>query len=191
MTERITKETILTIQDLKDISHQWVKFLKTKDIEKWIDILDNLRKFIQKDCGIVLSDWVKIWIKNIEHVMDCHWYDTELWLWTSVTIDDFLKIPDILENYNSVENSDTKDSFWNVTHIRYLLKKYYWSNTYNLIIEIQNNPKVQNQIWMITLYINDVVTEPVFVKAKSSWQIDKLREKAIKDYWKIKLDFDD
>lgn len=189
MTERVTKDTILTMQDIKDIANQWVKFLKTKDIEKWIDILAKLKLFVQKDSGIILSDWVKIWIKNIEHVMDCHWYDTELWLWTSVTIEDFLKIPDILEKYDNIENSDTQDYFWNITHIRYLLQKYYWPDTYNLIIEIQDNTKVQNQIWMITLYINDVVTESKFVKEKALWNIDKLREKAIKEFWKIRLDF--
>lgn len=169
----------LAIENIQQAKQRGFFIFQTRDWD--IDLLEKLRLFIDQKFGIRIPDWLKIERKSIKHIFDNHAYDTELGWWTSITLESFLKIPEILFSYENIEDITFTEDL--KTHLRIHLKKDYNSDTYNLVLEIlQDNPS-PNQLWMITLYINDVVGEINYLQAKQRWEVKKKRAIANNEYW--------
>lgn len=178
---RFTQFGKLTVDDVKAVKNLWFCILSTRNPDTWEDILGNIRAFILDELWIVIPDWLKIEKDYIRHIFDNHWYDTELNLGTSVTNEEITRLPEILATYNHIEYNWFEEN-WKI-YDRFHMKKYYWWDTYHLVVQLLKWGKIENQLWAITFYINDVVTEPNYLVAKQKWIIKQMRAKAKNQYW--------
>ena len=178
---RFTEFWILSVEDIKATKNIWFCILTTKNHETWEDILSWIREFIFNEFGINIPDGLKIEKDYLKHIFDNHWYDTELNIWTSVTNEGITKIPDILNSYDFIEYSWFEVD-WKIFN-RFHMKKSYWSDIYHLVVQVQNSWKIINQLWSITFYINDIVTEPKYIEAKQKGVLKRLRAQAKEKYW--------
>lgn len=146
MIENLTEEDILS---LKTNSYFLICKTNSPNIQK--DKLTNFRNFC-KEQGFTstdIPDGFKIDRKAIEHIFDAHWYDTEIWVGTSIRPHHITFLLDILENYDEAKVYDS-------TRLRFLLRKTYNWSDYWIVVEIDHtNPKIPNQLKLITMYIND------------------------------------
>jgi hypothetical protein len=178
---RFTEFWVLSVEDIKATKSIWFCVLTTKNHETWEDILGWIREFIFNELGINIPDGLKIEKDYLKHIFDNHWYDTELNIWTSVTNEGITKIPDILNSYDFIEYSWFEDD-WKIYN-RFHMTKSYWSDTYHLVVQVQDSWKIINQLWSITFYINDIITEPKYIEAKQKWILKRLRAQAKEEYW--------
>lgn len=168
----------LRIENIKEAEKKWFFVLRTREGER--DILDKLKLFIQQETGYTIPDGIKLERKVIKHIFENHGYDTELWWGTSITYEHFTKIPEILSEHDECNKitfiEESKE------HIRFHLKKSYGSDYYNLVVEILQDNPVVNQLWAITLYINDVVWEANYLQAKQRGEVKKCRARIRQQY---------
>lgn len=162
---------LLSLNHIREAERKGFFVFRTR--EGWEDLLITLKTFIQQESGYHIPDGIKLERKVIKHILENHGYDSELWWWTSITYEHFMKIPEILSDYDHCEKvMFTEDS---KEHIRFHLKKSYGSDYYHLVVEILQENVVINQLWIITLYINDVVWESKYLQAKQRGMVKKCR----------------
>lgn len=170
----------LRISNIKEAEDRGFFIFRTRDGK--YDLLSNLKWYILKKSGYLIPDGIKFERRAIKHIFDNHGYDTELWWGTSISYEHFIKIPEILADYDECSEimftDDVKE------YIRFHLKKSYGSDCYNLVVEILQNNFVKNQLWVITLYINDVVWGGRYLEAKQRGDVKKLRARIREDYKK-------
>lgn len=184
MDREIPEKLRFTVNSVKAIKENGFWFVWTYDYESWIDLLAKARAFIEDEIWITIPNHIRIGRKDIKHVFDHHWYDTEIWCWTSVTNEDIAKIQEIVYSYDDLANTSFEDNISWETHYRFTFRKFYWPVTYKLVVEVlQKRGRQPNQLWLITLYIADVVTEPIYLQMRNTNTIQKERENAKKLYW--------
>ena len=178
---RFTEFWLLSVDDIKAVKNIWFCILTTKNKETEDDILQNIRQFILTEIWINIPDGLKIEKDYLIHIFDNHGYDTEIGLWISVTNEEITKIPEILDKYDTIEYIWFEDQ-WKIYH-RFHMKKSYKNDIYHLVVQLIKWWKVENQLWSITFYINDLQSEVAYLVAKQKWIVKQLRAKAKKEYW--------
>ena len=146
MIENLTESDILSLK-----TTSYFLICKTNFPQFQKDRLYSFRNFCREQgfTDASIPDGFKIDRKTIEHIFDAHWYDTEMWVGISIRPHHIILLLDILEYYDEAKVYDS-------TRLRFLLRKsYHWSD-YWIVVEIDHtNPKVPNQLKLITMYIND------------------------------------
>ena len=167
-----TETRNLITEDLDEMKTRGTSVLKTFDKSNWEDTLKNLKKKIKSDMWINVLDGVRIRKSDLSHSYN-HAYDTELWYWTSITKEKFERVPDVLENYDTITRKGNT----------YTLEKDYWKDRYNLVVEIVPLRNGKYQLSLKTFYINDAQWRANFNLDRKNKDVRNIRLQAKRQYW--------
>lgn len=169
----------LTEQDILNVREQNFLICRTRFDDERGDKIARLRNHIIQDgYQVTIPDGFKIDRKTIIHIFDAHWYDSEMWIGESIRPSHITKLLDILENYDHIIIHDHQSS------LRYLLSKEYEGLNYHIIVEVDaNNPRVTNQLKLVTMYLNDIVGEQKYLQLKARNMIENERKRLKRKHW--------
>lgn len=172
----VTTEPKLLVEDLKEIKDRGYGFYKWADWKIWTDRMTKIRKYIENDLWVRVHDYVRLDRNMIDWIMDKHGYDSELGYWKSLSLEDWEKMPEVIDSYDTIVS--TSSSKW---HPRYKLEKKIGNDTYHLVLELNEK---QKQLVPITFYVNNWWLQRKFFNDVQQWLDHQKRKDAVKQYGK-------